>query len=218
MGVLGADTVILSEPFDEAAEWMGIGADESGENAIVDGALSSSVIAPSKLIWTNVALDEPVDVLRVQADVVLDGKPGTAAGPACGTSQGLPRYLVAGVNQGGWWLGRLIDTRLQVIVEGDLSTAPAEGEPLTVAIECAVAPEQGGDLVTISIAGETVDADLPRLEIPVGPYDRAALLVGTDGRRGRATYDDLVVSTGSGDQPAELEAGSPSPSPSTPVL
>jgi hypothetical protein len=218
IGVLGADTVVLTEPFDVEADWMGIGSDETGENALVDGALFSSVIAPSGNIWTDLALDEPVEVLRVQADVTLDGRPGTAAGPACGTSHGLPRYLVAGVNQDGWWLGRLIDTRLQVIVAGDLPAVPGEGQALTVAIECASVPDEGGDLVTMSVDGQAVDVDLPRLEIPVGPYDRAALLVATDRRRGHATYDDLLISTGAAHAPAVAQPDPASPSPSGPVL
>jgi hypothetical protein len=70
----------------------------------------------------------------------------------------------------------------------------------------------------MSVDGQTVEAELPRLEIPVGPYDRAALLVGTDRRRGHATFDDLILSTGSAYLPAGEMPGSASPSPSAPVL
>jgi hypothetical protein len=193
---LGADTEVLRESFDSEAAWMVLGEDETGLNELRDGRLFSSVIAPPSLFWMDVPLETAVPVLRVEADVLLAGGDGVAAGPACGSAAGLRRYLVAGVNEGGWWLGRLIDGRLQVIVQGDLDAGSRTGEGLQVAIECAVVPAEGGDRVTMAIDGMPVDLELPRLEIPVGPYDKAALLVGTDGERGNAGFDDLVVSVG----------------------
>ena len=110
IGVLGADTVVVSEPFDAEAEWMGIGADETGENALVDGGLFSSVIGPTKSIWTDLQIDAPVDVMRVEANVVLDGRPGTAAGPAAA-----PRWAFlatswpASMTAAGGWGGSSTD-------------------------------------------------------------------------------------------------------------
>jgi hypothetical protein len=42
---------------------------------------------------------------------------------------------------------------------------------------------------------------MPRLDIPVGPYDKAGLLVATDGEQGSAKFDDLVVHTGESQEP-----------------
>lgn len=193
---LGADTEVLRETFDSEAAWMVLGEDETGLNELRDGRLFSSVIAPPSLFWMDVEIEAAAPVLRVEADVLLAGGDDVAAGPACGSSSGLRRYLVAGVNEGGWWLGRLIDGRLQVIARGDLDPGSRPEDGLDIVIECAVVPAEGGDRVTMSIDGSPVDADLPRLEIPVGPYDRAALLVGTDGERGNAGFDDLVISVG----------------------
>ncbi|CAN5644116.1 hypothetical protein BH24CHL9_BH24CHL9_02640 [soil metagenome] len=187
---------MLRETFDSEAGWMVLGEDESGLNELRDGRLFSSVVAPPSLFWMDVQLEESVPVLRVEAQVLVGGSDGGAAGPACGSASGLRRYLVAGVNDGGWWLGRLIDGRLQVIDQGDLDAEGRPGEGFRVTIECAVVPAEGGDRVTMSIDGTPVDLDLPRLEIPVGPYDKAALLVGTDGRDGSALFDDLVISVG----------------------
>lgn len=212
VGVLGADTVVLREPFDTAAPWMGIGRDKTGENALADGSLFSSYLVGPGNIWTDLELAAPAAVVRVEVVVDVNAAAGTAAGPACGSALGLPRYLVAGVNAGGWWLGRLIDGRLQVVTSGDQAGTGRPGKPVTVAIECAVVPEEGGDRVTMSVDGRTVAIGFPMLEIPVGPYGNVALLVGTDDQKGAATFDDLVVSTGAEYGPAPVDGDADRPS------
>jgi hypothetical protein len=212
IGVLGADTVVLREPFDAEAAWMGIGRDETGENALSDGRLFSSYVVGPGNIWTDLELAAPAAVVRVEVVVDVDAAAGTAAGPACGSALGLPRYLVAGVNAGGWWLGRLIDGRLQVVTSGNQVGTGQPGEPVTVAIECAVVPDEGGDRVTMSVDGRTVATSFPVLEIPVGPYGNVALLVGTDDQAGAATFDDLVVSTGAAYGPAPVDRDADRPS------
>lgn len=214
IGELGAGTLLLQEPFDSAADWMGLGQFPDGRNELQDGELFTSIVVATKdggNIWTIYRLEEVAPVVRVEADVsVIPGDRG-AAGPACGSSAGLDRLFVAGVNDGGWFLGRLIDGRLQVVDSGDLIGAPT-GEPLHVALECASVPEEGGDYVTMSVDGRLVDVDLPRLDIPVGPYGQVALLVGTDGTRGRARFDDLEVSVGDTYLPADPERDPGAPS------
>ncbi len=116
------------------------------------------------------------------------------------------------MNAGGWWLGRLIDGRLQVVATGNQVGTGRPGEPVTVAIECAAVPEEGGDRVTMSVNGRAVAISLPILEIPVGPYGSVALLVGTDDREGAATFDDLVVSTGAAYDPAPFDRDPDRPS------
>lgn len=212
VGILGADTVVLREPFETEAAWMGIGSDETGENALQDGRLFSSYVVGPGNIWTDLDLASPAAVVRVEVVVDLDAAAGTAAGPACGSALGLPRYLVAGVNDGGWWLGRLIDGRLQVVSSGNQVGGGRPGEAVTVAIECATVPEEGGDRVTMSVDGRTVAVSLPKLEIPVGPYGSVALLVGTDEEEGAASFDDLVVSTGAAYDPAPVDRDADRPS------
>ncbi len=53
VGVLGADTVVLREPFETESSWMGIGSDETGENALSDGSLFSSYVVGPGNIWTD---------------------------------------------------------------------------------------------------------------------------------------------------------------------
>jgi hypothetical protein len=216
-GVLGADTVVLQESFDTEASWMDIGTFVDGENALRDGAFVSSVVPASGSsgganTTTSYGLEAPAEVLLVEASIKLD-RPGGAAGPTCESSLGLPRQLVAGVNRDGWWLGREIDGRLQVVDEG-----PWEGRTdpykraVRVSLECAVVPEEGGDRVTMSVDGRPVSEAHPKLEIPVGPYGAAGLLVGTDARLMQASYDDLVVSTGASYAPMTVETATDQPS------
>jgi len=213
-GELGADTIVLREPFESPADWMGLGQFPDGSNELRDGALFTSITVASKdggNIWTVHRLAEASPVVRVEVDVtVVPGDRG-AAGPACGSATGLDRLFVAGVNDGGWFLGRLIDGRLQVVDSGEL-TGSAGRESHHVALECASVPEEGGDYMTMSVDGQLVDVDLPRLDIPVGPYGQVALLVGTDRSKGRATFDDLEVWAGDTYQPADTAREPDAPS------
>lgn len=219
-GELGADTIVLQEPFESPADWMGLGQFRDGRNELQDGVLFTSITVATKdggNVWTVQRLEEASPVVRVEVDVaVVPGDRG-AAGPACGSAAGLDRLFVAGVNDGGWFLGRLIDGRLQVIDEGELIGSSGR-ETHHVALECASAPEEGGDYMTMSVDGRLVDVDLPRLDIPVGPYGQVALLVGTDGSKGRATFDDLVVSVGDTYLPADPERDPDAPSAGIAVL
>ena len=85
VGVLGADTVVLREPFETESPWMGIGSDETGENALADGSLFSSYIVGPGNIWTDLELPAPASVVRVEVVVDVDDAAGSAAGPACGS-------------------------------------------------------------------------------------------------------------------------------------
>jgi hypothetical protein len=56
-------------------------------------------------------------------------------------------------------------------------------------------PAEGGDRVLISVDGRPVTT-VSRLDIPVGPFDKAGLLIGSDNAVGSATYDDMLVHVG----------------------
>lgn len=196
-GWLGATEEAYSEPFDVAPEWLDLGEDEGGRTAVEDGHVYMSVIGPEANYWDAVVLPGAAGVMRVEATVELDGSASTAAGPACGSAVGLPRWFVAGVNgDDEWWLGRLIDGRLQVVDRGNLIVGSPSRSAVRVAIECVTAPSEGGDYVLITVDDQLVAVSMPVLDIPVGPFDKAGLLVGTDGEEGSATFDDLVVHTG----------------------
>jgi hypothetical protein len=64
-----------------------------------------------------------------------------------------------------------------------------------VAIECSVVEAEGGDRVLMTVDGRPV-ATTSLLDIPVGPYDKAGLLIGSDKAVGSATYDDMLVHVG----------------------
>src|SRR5688572_5944142 len=208
-GQLGATDEAYRDAFDVAPEWLDLGEDESGRTALEDGHVFMSVIGPGSNYWDHIALPSAAGVVRVEAMVELDGSAGSAAGPACGSAVGLPRWFVSGINGGGeWWLGRLVDGRLQVVDRGSLGADPASRSAIRVAIECASAPSEGGDYVLMTVDDRLVAASMPLLDIPVGPYDKAGLLVATDGEQGSATFDDLIVHTGATmvQQPATEDA------------
>jgi len=196
-GQLGALDEAYRDAFDLAPGWLDLGEDESGRTVLEDGHVYMSVIGPDANYWDYVVLPSASEVMRVEATVQMDGSASTAAGPACGSAVGLPRWFVAGINGGDeWWLGRLIDGRLQVVDRGGLGAASSTQSALRVAIECASAPSEGGDHVLITVDDRLVAASMPVLDIPVGPYDKAGLLIATDAQQGSATFDDLIVHTG----------------------
>ena len=63
-----------------------------------------------------------------------------------------------------------------------------------VGIECASAPDEGGDHVLVTLDG--VGVQLPTLDIPVGPYDKATLVMSADAAPVSAVFDDLLVHAG----------------------
>ncbi len=135
---------------------------------------------------------------------------------SCGSALGLPRWFVAGVNNADtWFLARIIDGRLQVVDRGSLDAdSSASGGTVLIGIECATAPEEGGDYVAVSVDGEpvSIETGLGRLDIPVGPYDKAGIFVGTDSGTGSAVYDDLAVWVGDAYAPAPVDRNPDAPS------
>jgi hypothetical protein len=196
-GWLGAVLEVYRDQFDEAGEWWDLGEDESGRSSLEDGRLYMSINGPDANYWDAWVAPQSAAVMRVEATIDIDDAKGTGAGVACGSALGLPRWFVAGVsNADEWWLGRLIDGRLQVVDRG-LLMAPtsARRAPVQVAIECAAVEAEGGDRVLMTVDGRPVTT-VSRLDIPVGPYDKAGLLIGSDKAVGSATYDDMLVHVG----------------------
>ncbi len=196
-GWLGAVDEVYRDQFDEAAEWLDLGEDESGRTSLEDGRLFMSVNGPGANYWDAWLAPQPAAVMRVEATIDIDDAKGTGAGVACGSALGLPRWFVAGVNNADeWWLGRLIDGRLQVVDRGLLmNPTSAKRAPVKVAIECAAVEAEGGDRVLMTVDGRPVTTT-SRLDIPVGPYDKAGLLISSDKAVGSATYDDMLVHVG----------------------
>ena len=65
---------------------------------------------------------------------------------------------------------------------------------MRVGIECASSPEEGGDHVLVTLDGRALT--LPAFDIPVGPYDKATLLVTSDQAPVSVLFDDFVVHAG----------------------
>lgn len=189
-GLLGATTEVFRDDLSAASVWEAI-SDGTGITAYVDGGLEISVVADGSTVWDDHELDTPADVLRVEAWVATSGD--GMAGVACGSSLGLPRWLWAGTDgDSGWLVGRMIDGRLQLVDRGDLPVE-VDGRHVTLAIECASSPAEGGDHAVVTADGIPV-ASL--FDIPVGPYDKATLLVGADTAPEEARLDDILVHTG----------------------
>ena len=205
-GMLGADTEVFRDDLSAPSVWEEI-SDDSGITTYADGRLAMSVIADDSNVWDDHELDEPADVLRVEAWIATGGD--GMAGVACGSSLGVPRWLWAGTDGDmGWLAGRMIDGRLQLLDRGDLPIE-VDGRHVTLAIECASAPADGGDHAVVTADGIPV-ATL--FDIPVGPYDKATLLVGADAAPEEALFDDIVVHTGAAYRAPEVDLlASPAP-------
>lgn len=189
-GLLGADTEVFRDDLSAPSVWEEI-SDDTGMTSYEDGRLAMSVIADGSTVWDDHELDAPVEVVRVQAGVTTRGD--GMAGVACGSSLGVPRFLWAGTDGDvGWLAGRLIDGRLQLLDRGDLPIE-VDGREVTLAIECASSPAEGGDHAVVTADGIVI-ATL--FDIPVGPYDKATLIVGADAAPEQALFDDIVVHTG----------------------
>jgi hypothetical protein len=205
-GVIGATTQAWRDDFSAPTTWE-TGTDETGTTAYEDGRLSISVSQDGASVWDDHTLDAAHAALRVEALVSPDG--AGMGGVACGSSTGLPRWLWAGTDgQGQWLFGRIIDTRLQVLQRGDLSR-DLDWENVTLAIECASAPQDGGDHAVVSADGTPLTT---AFDIPVGPYDKATLLVAADLAPVTVRFDDLVVLSGEAYAPA-APGVLPSPAP-----
>jgi len=215
-GILGAGVAVYEDDFDDAASWIDLGKDENGRTAVEDGSLFMSIKGTDVNYRDWYELSEPAPVLRVEALVDIDERAGTGGGVACGSALGVPRWFIAGVNNADeWFFARQIEGRFQLLDRG-LLMLPAEPSTsaVRVAIECAVAPDAGGDYVAISVDRRPVSVTmgLGRLDIPVGPYGRAGLYVATDEGTGSARFDDMTVHVGAAFARAPVDRDADQPS------
>ncbi|MCY7418424.1 MAG: hypothetical protein LH650_08000 [Chloroflexi bacterium] len=192
IGWLGASEQVYMDDFSVPTDWE-ILEDELGRTAYEGGGLLMSVKEDGATVWDDHRLPTAYGVLRTEALVSIQEGAG-AAGVACGSSLGLPRYLFAAVtHEAEWIFGRIIDGRVQVVDRGPIPGAVDESQ-VRVGIECASVPEEGGDRVLVTLDGAGVAQTM--LDIPVGPYDAAALLVSADIAPVSALFDDMIVHTG----------------------
>ena len=215
-GILGAGEAVYADDFDGAANWIDLGTDESGRTAVEDGSLLMTIKGTDVNYRDWYELTEPAPVLRVEALVDIDEGAGTGGGVACGSALGVPRWFIAGVNNADeWFFARQIEGRFQLLDRGLLMLPiRSSTSAVRVAIECAVAPDAGGDFVAISVDGRPVSVamGLGRLDIPVGPYGRAGLYVATDAGTGSARFDDMTVHVGSALVRAPVDRNADQPS------
>lgn len=208
VGWLGASEEVYTDDFSTPSDWE-ILEDELGRTAYEDGGLVMSVAEDGASIWDDHRLPLAYPVLRTEALVSVQGGAG-AAGVACGSSLGVPRYLFAAVtHEADWIFGRIIDGRLQVVERGPIPGDVEEGN-VRIGIECASVPEEGGDQVLVTLDGAGVGQRM--LDIPVGPYDAAALLVSADTAPFSALFDDLRVHAGDAYAPRSPERDPDKPS------
>jgi hypothetical protein len=205
-GLLGATTEVYRDDFSVPTTWTEVD-DETGSTAYQEGMLAMSVAAERSTVWDDHQLEDAWPVLRVEAWVAVGGE--GAAGVACGSSLGLPRWLWAATDGAdGWLVGRIIDTRLQVIDRGTLPME-TDGRHVRMGIECASVPGEGGDYAVVTADGIALTTIF---DIPVGPYDKATLMVTADTPPVDALFDDLVVTAGStAIPPSPAASASPAP-------
>jgi hypothetical protein len=191
---LGADSLVLEEPFTTADRW-GLAEDANGSITYVDGALHVNIdVAPSaKWTWTQLEQAEPV--LWMRAAVTLSPA-GGAAGPMCGSTGDSPVFLFGVVNTSDEWvLGRAFQNALTVVSRGPLprSTGVSGGGGAVVSLECAMTGA-GGDRVAMWVDGVNVaDAMFEQAD---GPFALAGLLAEGYASGFQARIDDVAVGTG----------------------
>ena len=206
-GLLGATTEVFRDDMSAPGTWELV-EDDTGVTAYDTkrGELLVSVTQDRANVWDDAEMDAAYPVLRVEAWIATSGE--GAAGVACGSATGLPRWLWAGTDgDAGWIFGRLIDGRLTVATRGDLPVE-VDGRGLTLAIECASDPAAGGDQAVVTADGIPVHATL---DIPVGPYDKGSIIVAADVAPEEARFDDVVISAGDAFVPAPSVVPSPAP-------
>jgi len=207
-GWIGADTEVYRDVFSTPTGWSIID-DDAGRTAYQDGGLLMSAASDGSTVWDDHRLPDAHAVLRVEA--LVSGLEGAgAAGVACGSALGVPRYLFAAVTDAADWItGRIIDGRVQVLARGPLP-GDVDASHVRVGIECASAPDEGGDHVLVTLDG--VSVAIPRFDIPVGPYDAATLVTSADVAPVSVLFDDLLVHAGAAYAPRAQERDPDAPS------
>lgn len=192
-GLLGATTEVFRDDMSEDGTWQLI-EDDAGVTTYdpTHQRLVMAVTQDGINVWDDAEIPSPMPVIRVEAwtSKVGDG----AAGVACGSALGVPRWLWAGLDGAGWKFGRLIDGRLSVVASGDMPfETGTDGRRATLAIECASDPAAGGDHVVVTANGVVIHETL---DLPVGPYDKGTLIVAADVAPVEALFDDVVIAVG----------------------
>ena len=212
---LGADTVVLDEPFTSGDRW-GLAEDENGSISYADGTLRLAIaVAPSaKWTWSELGAEAPV--LWMRTNVGLSAA-GGAAGPMCGTGDASPTFIFGVVTTADEWvIGRTFENALTVLSRGPLpgSTSLREGGHAVVSLECAMTGA-GGDRAALWVDGVNV-ADLS-LEQSDGPFARAGLLAEGYASGFEATIDDVVVATGASYMPLVRVPAGGAPAPAASI-
>jgi hypothetical protein len=188
---------IVRDAFDPPGPWW-TGSDETGTSSIAGGRMRWTIVEDRRSIWDAPELPAPEGEVRVEATVLVEEGLG-AGGPLCAGSETGERAIWAGVNGGGEWIvGRIVDSRVQVIERGERPRVRRHDVPvgapypLLVTLECTVDPE-GADHYTVWIEGVQV-ADV--VDEPIGPFLRAGLMATADEAGFEVLFDDFAVFAG----------------------
>jgi hypothetical protein len=191
-------TEFLRETFDAPGPWW-VGSDDVGTSSVADGVMRWTISKDGRSIWDTRELAVPQDRVRVEATVMVEDGVG-AVGPVCAGRDTANRAIWAGVNGAEWLVGRLIDSRIEVVERGNLASVLDEdmwigAVPLRVRLECAV--DDGADRSTVRIEGVEV-ADV--VGEPIGPFEEAGLIAIADQAGLTVLFDDVTI-TGGPDAP-----------------
>jgi hypothetical protein len=185
---------LVRDTFDAPGDWW-VGSDDVGTSSIADGGMRWTIVQDGRSIWDTPELPSVQDVVRVEAAVLVEDGIG-AAGPVCAGSDTGERAIWAGVNGDDEWLvGRIADSRVQVIERGDLARVLPEDAwigapvPLLVTLECAVGVATT-DSIAVWVEGVRV-AEV--VDERVGPYLRAGLMATADEAGLAVLFDDFAV-------------------------
>jgi hypothetical protein len=199
----------MRDTFDTPGDWW-TGSDEVGSSTLADGGFRWVIHEDRRSVWDTRDLERPLEVVRVDATVLVEQGSG-GGGPLCGGADPARRSLWAGVNgDGEWILGRILDSRVQVVDRGELPAQRRQDvpvgapHPLLVTLECMIDPIGTGHGATLWIDGTQV-VDVAGEE--VGPFATVGLTATGDREGFSILFDDFAAY----DRPGDVE-GSPSPS------
>jgi hypothetical protein len=199
---LGADTLVLEDPFDDTSIWS-TGRTSQGRVAYGKGALRLVLRKPGS-ISTWLTLAEATPVLRTEGKLALVKGRGSS-GFLCGMSGDDTAFYYASLDTAGevaigFSIPEVTTELLRVPLPPEIP--PAKSQRL--AVECAVTGPDA-DRVTVWVDGVLV-ADHFTVG-SLGSFGSAAIFAESQSRRFEASMDDVAISTGAAYDPTSSPPG-----------
>jgi hypothetical protein len=201
---LGADRLVLEEPFDDPARWPPQEV-AAGSIAVVDGALRIAVADDETALSTFRSLPDTVPVMRAGASVTLNATDGSV-GLVCAAGTGEPKGIAGTVTTRDTWQVLVVeDGTTAIVAEGALppQVGLAGGGSAGLAVECAETGTEAGDRVAVWV-DDIIVADVT-LGRSLGPWDQVGVLGSAAIPPLIGIVDDATVHVGDAYDPAAAD-------------